>query len=297
MDKINRITMITLSLLLCAVLAATAVFSGTLAKYVTQKNFDHDLNFSNWQIDMNFLNDLNSEYIKGSTQIMVKSSNKQNVVAPGTRGALMCLHLDGNIGVESELDFAGTFSIGNGFFSSSRLVRDKNGYVVDYFPIIINVYTLDVVKSENLEDSTDIVWDEKRNDIVINNTSDNFTYDKTLVGSYGMQAGDDENVNYTVFSSVAEFNNVFNGKLNSELDEASLNDIILDRYYVIEWEWPYEAPEGSTYQTNHLDTSLCEAVAANKETNAFEISLDIEVTLSQKIVEKLETTQATEQQP
>lgn len=282
MNKINRITMIVLSLLLCAVLAATSVFSGTLAKYVTQRDYDHELDFSTWKVDINCLNDARSTYIKDSNKIVVEASNQSNVVVPGTRGALMCIHVDGNIGVESTLDFEGTFSIGKGFLSSARYVRDEKGLAVDYFPIIINLYKLDVIKTSDLEGSTDIVWDDEIKDIVVKGDPDDFTYTKTLVGSYGMQKSADTNAPFTVYSAVSAFSTGFNTALDTVLDEATLNDVVMDRYYVVEWEWPYEAPSGSSYQTNQLDTSLCEAVANNKDSTDFNIKLDMKVTLSQK---------------
>lgn len=282
MTKLNKITLISVAILVCVAIVAISVFSGTLAKYVTHGDFDHDLKFSRWRVNINCLNDLQSTYIKEPNKLVVEATDEQNVIVPGTRGALMCFCVEGNIGVASQIDFEGTFSIGDGFFANSRLVRNEVEVPVDYFPIIINLYTLDVVKTENQDD---IVWDEEKKDIVINNSSGS-SFKKTLIGSYGMQRGNDPNATYTTFTKLSDFNTAnvgFNQALNTVMDSTLDDNIILNRYYVVEWEWPYEAPTGSTYQTDHLDTSICESVVNNKNSDLFKIKLNMKVTLSQII--------------
>ena len=277
MKKSNKILIISIALLLCSAIITVAVFSGTLAKYVSQDNFNNPLNFSKWKINISSMNDLKKSHTATDNTVVFKSSDTGNIITPGTKGVLSCIRVEANIGVESTIDFDGALTLGNGFFASERLVRDENGLATDYFPIIFNLYTLDAVKTTNADD---ITWDSENKNIVIKPSAQT-SFKKTLIKSYGMETRTD--TSYVKFNDITDFvasGRGFDSALDGDFDQ-TVDNIVMDRYYVVEWEWPYEAPTGSTYQTNQLDTSLCEGVLNNKDNRLFEMKLDLQVTISQ----------------
>lgn len=252
MKKSNTKIIIIVSILVCLVLIGTAVTSLTMAKFVTNGTSKDGARVAKWGMELTAGSDLSESYgqiTEGSESISIihSSSAGKDVLAPGTRGCLLWFNVSGNPEVAYNIDFEGTFSLGDGYKASERFVRDENDIAIEYFPINITLNTIDVTTDSNGEKS----------------------YDKKTVKTYSS------------YSSIETLSNDVNAAIKAELDSDNEPTQKIDRIYTVEWDWPYEAPDGNTYQTNARDTSLCEAIVGNKENGVFDVKLSMSLKVSQ----------------
>jgi hypothetical protein len=240
MKKNNKKTIVLLVILISAVLLAIVLLSTTLAKFMATASSKATARVAKWGVAVDGGSDIPDSYGRvgeGADSFeMVVSSNGKNSILPGTKGSLAWFSISGKPETTYNIDFEGTFSLGSGFTDESRLIRDKRQLPIEYFPIVINIYTV-----ENNE--------------------------KTVIGTYAYS------------NDLATLSANINSTINDNLDSSNNPNVNINRTYVVEWDWPYES--NSTYQSDFLDTALCEAIANNPNTDLFDISLDMKLTVTQ----------------
>jgi hypothetical protein len=257
MQKGHKITIIILSIMLCISLSAVAVLSGTLTKYVSVASSRALARVAKWGIDINAGSDLVHTITDGGDYIYLKAKNQDNSLIPGTRGSFAYFKTEGAPEVAYKINIDGKeetvggktvkgFTVGEGFYASSRLVRGEDGLPVEYFPLIISVRIYDL--------------------------SETGTKTHVRSASYAIKSN---------ISGVTSCNNLADlvTKVNEAIDGGlDVNDnpptggVKFNRVYTLDWEWIYEPAKGS-YQTNYLDTALCEAVLNNE--GKFDISVNM----------------------
>ena len=252
MKNINRATMISVGLLLVSVLIATVVLSGTIAKFTSVGTSSDSARVAKWGMEVTAHSDVSTKYgtfyeknEKGEDVNVgvVASSNSANLIAPGTKGYLTCFRIKGSPEAAYEIDFDGTFSAGAGFTAAQRFVRDERGLAIEYFPIIIRVYTID-----------QLVEDE-----------DNARVD---IGTFAYP------------SDLGELNTNITNTIKSNFDTQTTQDPgNIDKLYIVEWEWLFTPDD--EYQNNDRDVMLAEAIKDNKNNDLFKIKLDMSVKISQ----------------
>ena len=287
MRKINRIIMISVSVLLSLVLITSSVLSGTFAKYVTgEKSVSSNTGrAAKWGISVTTGDHLEKQYTeKVDGAFMVHTTGATDVIAPGTSGSLAWFRVCGAPEVAYGIDFSGSIGIGDGFKASSGLIRDENGDAIEYFPIQLRYVVYDVLSNGDLTEVTSL-------------TSDQFCVQRTD------KQDNQHYFNDGALENIAELTTVMNSStdmgINNALDELyQAPNTSIDRIYAIEWKWLYhydtteevaagktennrEATASGNYQTRELDTKLGEAILENPE--SFTITVDMSASIGQTI--------------
>ena len=284
MRKANKIMMMTVSILLSFVLITSSVMSSTLAKYVTTGSASSSTaRVAKWGITIEGGTDLATKYtqIEGDTY-KVQSSSSSNVIAPGTRGALVWFRVSGTPEVAYSLDFSGSIDIGDGY---TNYIKDADGNAIEYFPITLRCTAYDVIKVDGKELFSEV---------------DALTSDPICLKRIDKDANKTKNYfAISLFDSITALESFMNGEfgINSLLDDPFKNPATsIDRIYALEWEWLYhydtveEVAAGKTdnnrddtasgnYQTRELDTQLGEAV--NENPGMFDITVNMDVVIEQ----------------
>lgn len=285
MRKINRIIMISVSVLLSLVLITSSVLSGTFAKYVTgEKSVSSNTGtVASWGISVTTGDHLEKQYTEmDNGAFKVDTIGTTDVIAPGTSGSLAWFRVCGAPEVAYGIDFSGSINIGDGFKASSGLIRDENGDAIEYFPIMLRYVVYDV-----LEDGTVTKVDSLTSDPLCIKRTDG--------------QGDQHYFAAGAFDNIAELTSLMNSDanigLNMAFDQPYQGPTIpINRIYALEWEWLYhydtaeevaagktennrEATASGNYQTRELDTALGEAISKNPE--SFNITLNMGVAIEQ----------------
>ena len=286
MQKRNKILMGTISALLCLVLISSCCLSGIYAKFVKSSSAEATILLKKWGIEVDTGTDIASSYTADNGKVVVSSTvtmgANEGLMAPGTGGYLAYFRITGNPEFNYKIDFNGAISIGDGFKSSSRLIRDENGDAIEYFPIQLRYVAYDVLSNGDLTEVTSL-------------TSDQFCVQRTD------KQDNQHYFNDGALENIAELTTVMNSStdmgINNALDELyKAPNTSIDRIYAIEWKWLYhydtteEVAAGKTennrettakgnYQTRELDTTLGEAITKNPE--LFNITLNMGVTVEQ----------------
>ena len=249
MNRKYKITIAILSVALAIALIGVAVLSGTLTKFATTGSAIALARVAKWGINLEAGSDVSHEYRVVGNRILVSASLSEGVVIPGTRGALTYVKTSGSpevaysINVDGDTTNGAAFSVGAGYYASSRLVHDENGLPIEYFPIIIRFSYFDLASSG--------------------------TKSNTVTKSYAIRRTDVD-VNCTDLDDLVTKVNL---AINTDLDVSGnppANNI--NKVYAIEWDWLYTSD--GPYQTDGRDTSLCEAVAAHKNSSLFDIKIN-----------------------
>ena len=253
MHRKYKITIAILSVALAMALIGIAVLSGTLTKFATTGSAKALARVAKWGIDIEAGSDIDCEYKSEGGTVYVSTTDKDGVIIPGTRGALTYVKTSGSPEVKYDINIDGdttddkmAFSVGEGYYASSRLVRGEKGTPIEYFPIIIRFTHYDLSGAGT----------------------------KTNVVSKSYAIGrDDVDVTCT---GLGDLVTKVNAAIGTDLD-VNNNPPAPDgmtRVYAIEWDWPYETTGDASYQTNVRDTSLCEAINQNKDNGIFEIRVN-----------------------
>lgn len=301
MNKGKKITLAILAVMISATLIMIAVFSGTLAKFISTDSSSAAARVAKWGINVTSGTDLEFSYQSAlnenepnvlSTVVSTKTNGEtdseghalhDNVVIPGTEGSLAWINVTGSpeknynvtvsVGEEKEGDkvlFRG-FNVGRGFYAAERLIRDKNMLPVEYFPIIIELCAYDVDASNKHTVILRQTHALKKVDDTTANTDDSFYYTSLaeLVEGVNIAIG-----NGTTFEEDDPTpNNIFNSTNNS-------SETPVNRFYTVNWKWNYAASDGA-YQNDFLDTALCEAIANCQDKSLFEIGLTMNIQIAQ----------------
>ena len=133
------------SVLLICVLLTSSVISGTFAKYVTADSAHDSARVARWGVTVDavgstfgkyYFNVANENTVHATYEAStdsVKSANEENVVAPGTKGTMATIMLDGTPEVDFSVTYEANFSIGNAW-------TDGTNY---YCPLVIYITKLD----------------------------------------------------------------------------------------------------------------------------------------------------------
>ena len=292
MQKVNKIIKIVAAMLLSLTLVTSCLVSGVFAKYVKKGEATfQSIELKKWGLTVSSKGtDLKKEYtsdgnviVKSSTSI---NSGNDNIIMPGSSGRLAYFRIEGSPEVAYSVDFSGSIDIGDGF---KKYIRDSEGAIIDYFPIILRFVAYDVSVVDDKEVFTEVA----------ELTSPLITVKRTDV--WGNEHYFDEDVLES--DSIDDLQNVMNSESDISLNRAfddiySAPGIPVNRIYALEWEWLYhydteeEVEAGKTennraptasgnYQTKELDTQLGEAIV--EKYNEFNISVDMDVTVKQAI--------------
>ena len=289
MKKSKKITLIILISLITASLIMTAVLSGTFAKFISMGYSRAVARVAKWGIELNAGSDLRNYYtasldqnnptvrtrvVETRTTGAVDSNGdpiRDNTVVPGTNGSLAWISLEGHPEVMYNVEFSTEevtqgdkvlydgFYVGEGFYAASRMVRDEKGLPTEYFPIIIELCAYDVSSTG----TKTVVVSQTH---ALKSTSDN-------------TASTDKNKLYT---SLSDLVTGVNTAIDSIFDsQNNTPNQAINRVYSVCWKWNYTAK--TSYQTDFLDTSLCEAIAncSDADRSKFEIGLKMGMKVSQ----------------
>ena len=288
MKKSKKITMLILYLLICAILLATVFFSSSLAKFISTNSSIASARVAKWGLIITSGSDLSNTYSSVDSETEVSyvtatASNNDKIIMPGTDGNLTWIQIEGvpeaayNIDIECEETKSdgsvknAAFSVGQGFYASQRLIRDENGFAVEYFPLVISlhVYNIDANGAK-----TDAV------------TPISFAIKKT---------GAEDNAT-VMCDNLDDLVSRVNASLDSFFDSTNNTPGTMKKIYAIEWEWEYlpaseklddtgtriEKVDGVvTYQSSFLDTALCDTMYENRDNDLFKIKLDMRATVTQ----------------
>ena len=290
MKKSRKITLIILAILISISLAMLAVLSGTLAKYISTGQSMSAARAAKWGMQFNAGSDLQHFYttsldtdnpnvrttvVEAKTNGQVDSNNNplyDNTVVPGTNGSLAWIHISGKPEVKYDINISTSevkegdtvlyrgFNVGEGFYENSRLIRDEKGLPIEYFPIIIELCAYNV-DSAGQKTSVEVVQTH-----ALKKQGDN-------------TQSTDANKLYTSLSELVTGVNTSISNLFDSVNNEPNKQI--NRYYSVNWKWNYEPASASAYQSNFLDTALCEAVANCKDKSVFEIGVKFEMQVSQ----------------
>jgi hypothetical protein len=282
MQKNKKIIMRVVAALLVLVIITTCFLSSVYAKYVTGDSFEMNLSFKKMGVTVvASANDVKTDYVLTSDGSYLVDSTV-NVLAPGTKGVLVAFEVSSSSSeVNFGLDFKGTLNIGDGYRASSGVIRDADGYPVEYFPIILCCYRSDITTAAN----------------------GTKTYRRNFLSSYCVQRVDKDGTQHAYFGtdSWSDMDAMFDstnginatGKyLDTALDSTgfkagdSMNSI-----YSVEWVWPYDSSSEypnkgvgtlGTYQQADYDGQLGEAMLRYSHTNLFKISLTLGIAVKQE---------------
>ncbi len=301
MRKVNKNITRIVAILLALVMLSACVLSGTLAKYVTQKDGTATVGFTPFGVTINTYSDLANEYDteaeEGVVEVEVNAANSSNLIAPGTRGALACFEVisestDVPWYIDIECD---DINIGDGYKASSKLILNENGDPIDYFPILISIYRCNWDGSKYALSGSKIAYS------VIRLTPD--APKGTSVGSaeekYKLSFTADDTRCNDVDTLEATLKTSLNIAFDDMGDGNKGNAAGTKSMFIVEWFWPYDNTDtidvmssssmveqrgtGSWteyyYQTRELDTQLAEAM--KKAPNAFNITLNLTAKVSQ----------------
>lgn len=285
-----------ISILLCSILITSSVVSSTFAKYTTSGSGSPSARVSKWGITVTSDTDLANTYETGNTATVqskgtLLSPAENGIIAPGTRGVLASITIEGNPEVAYEIDFSGSLSIGEGFLSTSGLLRNSIGEAIEYFPIVLYLreYKVDpttreltMVKGRSLSTIRPKIFPEDGD---------------TTVNYYILHL---KTENDSIYENLQEVEDVYNNEVTSCFDTTGKPNDEINKCYRLEWEWLYTPNEGTTplpnylengkiyqvgYQTKELDTILGEAIAENRENREnrekFAVTSEMSVTVSQ----------------
>ena len=289
MQKVNKIIKIVAAMLLSLTLVTSCLVSGVFAKYVKKGEATfQSIELKKWGLTVSSKGtDLKKEYtsdgnviVKSSTSI---NSGNDNIIMPGSSGRLAYFRIEGSPEVAYSVDFSGSIDIGDGF---KKYIRDSEGQLIDYFPIILRFVAYDVSVVDDKEVFTEVA----------ELTSPLITVKRTDV--WGNEHYFDDNALESIDLLETLMNSDSDISLNKALDELYLapGGTSINRIYALEWEWLYhydtveeveagktennrEATASGNYQTKELDTQLGEAIV--KKYNEFNISVDMDVTVKQ----------------
>ena len=150
MRKFNKAVMIIVSILLALVMLSSCLVSGVLARYTASETAKADIGFKKLGLSVTSGTDLSSSYtLKVGDDEIAAVQSTQNVIAPGTHGCLAWVRVKGTPEVNYDLDFSGSFSIGDGYYASSGLIKNASGTAIDYFPLALYFVAYKVTKEEN----------------------------------------------------------------------------------------------------------------------------------------------------
>ena len=134
------------SSLLVAVLLTTSVISGTFAKYVTSDEASESARVAKWGVTVDVTGDAVGEaYAEGADSVevsydtetaTVKASDKENVLAPGTKGTLVSIDVEGKPEVEVKIETVATLVM-TGW--AVDITDDNTDNPVYYCPVVIVV--------------------------------------------------------------------------------------------------------------------------------------------------------------
>ena len=245
MRKSVKIIIAIFSVMICLLVILSMTLSGTFAKYVTPGgNYSDSARVAKWGVTIDTYSDLVSSYKKrdGIIVFQTRSGTQDKIIAPGTRGSLICFEVNGTAEVSYAVDIvdeSASFSLDDGYMASSKLLVDEDNEEFEYFPIIIKFTKYD-----------------KKN--------------KTVV-TYGMTGTGADNTRDTV----TELVEAVESALKTALDENIAPGEDVHRMYSVEWEWAYSADANNSYQTREKDTILGEALVNNKDRFNIAVSADI----------------------
>ena len=248
MRKSVKIIIAIFSVMICLLVIISMTLSGTFAKYVTSGgDFSDSARVAKWGVTIDTYSDLVSSYTKDNVILFqTRSNTNDKIIAPGTKGSLLCFEVQGKAEVSYDIALSNaSFTLGDGYCASSKILLDEYDEPIEYFPIIIKFCKIDYNNSSN-----------------------------TVIESYGM-TGTGAGHEYATVEALET-------AIAQHIDTAFRESVAppSDRHvlYSIEWEWPYSAPSGNTYQTQRLDTILGEALIANRTNFNIGLSADISAT-------------------
>lgn len=244
MRKSVKIIIAIFSVMICLLVILSMTLSGTVAKYVTSGgDFSDSARVAKWGVTIDTYSDLVSSYKRdGIIVFQTRSGTQDKIIAPGTRGSLICFEVKGEAEVSYAVDIVDesvNFSFGEGYNASSKLLVDEDNEEFEYFPIIIKFTK----------------YDKK-------------TSNKTVT-TYGMTGTSADKV----YNTVTDLANAVENDLKTALDENIAPGVDVHRMYSVEWEWSYSA--SNDYQTREKDTILGEALVNNKDRFNIAVSADI----------------------
>lgn len=249
MRKSVKIIIAIFSVMICLLVILSMTLSGTFAKYVTPGgDFSDSARVAKWGVTIKTDSDLVSSYKRKRDGIIVfqaSGGTQDKIIAPGTRGSLICFEVNGNAEVSYAVDIvdeSASFSLGDGYMASSKLLVDEDNEEFEYFPIIIKFIKF-------------TKYDKK-------------TPNKTVV-TYGMRGMNVDNP----CDTVTELVEAVESALKTALDENIAPGVDVQGVYSVEWEWNYSA--SNDYQTREKDTILGEALVNNKDRFNIAVSADI----------------------
>lgn len=310
MRKIYRRIITMVALLLCSVMVSSTLLSSTFAKYATSGTSSDGARVAKWGIEISSTTDLKNTYTsKTDNEIILVTSGStgDKLFAPGTSGIIAGIRIKGAPEVMYNIDFSGELKIGkeidneivNGFEAESRLIRDENGYAIEYFPIVLRLREYDVTEAGGEEIYTlckDYPMSVRRQQE--NGTAWYSLYNHsekrpdTLLEKGTPWGG--------VYTSLSALVDTYNSESNThrihkafDATNQAPNTEGVDKLYTLEWEWKYTPEKSSTsydydtstynvgYQSTYLDTALGEAIAANKDIFMISSTMTATVTQSQ----------------
>jgi hypothetical protein len=290
MRKVNKNITRIVAILLALVMLSACALSGTLAKYVTNKDRAVEVGITPFGVTIKPGTDLHGEKSEdgavtynwsydtdakaGIVEIKANTAGTP-LIAPGTRGALAYFEVT-STDVPWYIDINGEISIGDGYKASSGLILDENGKPIDYFPIIIYLYRYDWNGSKYVESTAKPV---KVAHCVVRLTPD---APKTMTPT--KPTGEDKNwdVLYRLSYFEADKNSttsnpqmsgrwgtissmVTNAGSENSTDKRSLN-VAFDHntgagnaagtksIFVVEWCWPYDSTSSFKQKNNSYAT-------------------------------------------
>ena len=308
MRRFNKIIMMTVSVLLACVLISSCLVSNTMAKYVIKKSATTKLSLTKFGISSvtsgtdlassySIIQDINGD---GTADTFSAVSSTQNVVAPGTRGCLAWVRIKGTPSVAYNVDFTGSFEIGDGFKDDGKYILDESGKAIDYFPVIIYLIAYDVKSESNgvlsLELASVTNINNKKMQLGLANYRNNGS---SSTNDYIFKSDVDSSTEWRASFAIDTLLQVLNNKhstylamsLNNVFDHAGAASTTIDRLYTVQWCWPYNnnatylysghKQEGATggFLKREYDTQIAEAM--REHPGDFKITADLDVNVTQ----------------
>lgn len=289
-----------ISILLCSILITSSVVSSTFAKYTVSGSGSSSARVSKWGITVSSATGLAETYYNENGDITVQSKGnlfspeeEDGIIAPGTSGVLASITIKGNPEVDYKIDFSGSLSIGEGFFSTSGLLRNSDGIAIEYFPIVLALREYDVAPNGNLTIAKGKTISTHRPQIFPENNTTTEYY--ILHKKSDTEAQGTANIIYAGLKIMVEEykSNSDNSWINTYFDDTGETNEAISKCYRLEWDWLYTPNKDTTplpnyfgnknyqvgYQTKEFDTVLGEAIAKNPA--AFAVTSEMNVTVSQ----------------
>lgn len=305
MQKKNKIFMGIISALLCLTLLSTSLLSSVFARYTRSDGVKiSEVGIKKLGLTATSGTDLSSSYKlvvdidgDGTDDEINAVQSTQNVIAPGTHGCLAWVRVKGTPEVKYDLDFEGSFTMGDGFKSASGYILDSSGGAIDYFPLAIYLVAYDVTAEKNGVLTLQKVSADVKNDI-------NTAMDTKVCHNRKTDGANIRFFSGTGFSKIADVHNVldsgtYSGSNDSDyykncldyvFDKSNNDPEAIDRIYTVQWWWPYKhgdsypykgSSNGTTgqYQRKEYDSQIAEAIANGS--TAFNITADLDVDIKQ----------------